>query len=93
MLKNTDYNERKKNSENNNNREKLWRTFGVLWAIGTQFAVIVVTSIFIGQYLDNRFQTSPLFLIILVLAGLTGGMLTLYRILKKFKNSNEYKTG
>lgn len=47
--------------------------------VGIQFAAVVVLSAFGGVWLDKRFGTSPLFVLLLVLLGAGGGFWSMVR--------------
>lgn len=47
--------------------------------MGMQFAAVVVLSAFAGVWLDKRFGTSPLFVLLLVLLGAGGGFWSMVR--------------
>lgn len=51
--------------------------------IGIQFAAVVVLSAFAGVWLDERFGTSPFFVLLLVLLGAGGGFWSMVRRLRK----------
>ena len=46
---------------------------------GIQFAVALVLFVFLGNWLDKRFGSSPLFILLGVLVGGGGGFYSLYR--------------
>ena len=46
---------------------------------GIQFAVTLVLFIFLGNWLDKRFGTAPLFILLGVFVGGGGGFYSLYR--------------
>jgi len=46
---------------------------------GIQFAVALVIFVFLGNWLDKRFGTSPLFIVLGVLIGGGGGFYSFYR--------------
>ena len=46
---------------------------------GIQFAVALVLFVLLGAWLDKRFGTSPLFILLGVLVGGGGGFYSLYR--------------
>ncbi len=71
-----------------NDRIAKWRAFGIVWALGIQFAVSVVVCIVIGYYLDRYLHTMPLMLFLFTIAGFAGGMLTFYRAIKRINRGN-----
>lgn len=46
---------------------------------GIQFAATLVLFVFLGSWLDKRFGTAPLFILLGVLVGGGGGFYSLYR--------------
>lgn len=46
---------------------------------GLQFALAIVVFLFVGQWLDRRMGTAPVFLILGVFAGAAGGFYSMYR--------------
>jgi len=50
-----------------------------LAGVGVQFALAVVLFLFVGQWLDRRLGTAPVFLILGVFAGAAGGFYSMYR--------------
>lgn len=82
MLKKKDY---------KNNRITKWKAFGIVWALGIQFAASVVACVIIGYYLDRYLHTMPLMLFLFTIAGFAGGMLTFYRAIKRINKENGNK--
>ncbi len=72
----------------NDNRIAKWKAFGIVWALGIQFATSVVVCVIIGYYLDRYLHTSPLMLFLFTIAGFAGGMLTFYRAIKGINRKN-----
>jgi F0F1-type ATP synthase assembly protein I len=46
---------------------------------GVQFALAIVVFLFVGEWLDRRLGTAPVFLILGVFAGAAGGFYSMYR--------------
>ena len=46
---------------------------------GLQLAMVLVAFMFLGIWLDNRFHTSPWFVLICVFAGAGAGFYSIYR--------------
>jgi F0F1-type ATP synthase assembly protein I len=54
---------------------------GTLAGAGIEFAVLVVVFLYIGKWLDGRFHTSPVLMIVGAFLGAAGGVYSLYRML------------
>ncbi|MDO8644253.1 MAG: AtpZ/AtpI family protein [bacterium] len=63
--------------------------FGTYGAVGFQLAISVVAGLFIGSYLDKKFNSSPWLTLVGLLLGSVGGFYNLLRIIqwKEKKNS------
>ncbi len=57
------------------------RAMGVAGVCGIDIALSVLTGVLLGSYLDGRFGTSPLLLIVGLFVGLSAGFYTTYRIM------------
>jgi F0F1-type ATP synthase assembly protein I len=47
--------------------------------VGIQFAITLVLFVFLGSWLDKRFETGPLFVVLGLFVGGGGGFYSLYR--------------
>lgn len=47
--------------------------------VGVQFAAAILLFLWLGQWVDRRFGTTPIFLIIGVFTGAGGGFYSMYR--------------
>ena len=72
------------------NKEKLnnLREIGPYLGLGTQLAVTVVSLFFLGYWLDEKFNTLPLFVLVLSMIGTFGG---LYNFIRSVMHLNERK--
>jgi len=84
------------NPKNNPNKPKNGRGQGALQAlavtttIGTELGITTTLGFYIGRYLDNKFATAPLFLIICLLFGLGIGIMAIIHTLNSlFKDKGE----
>ena len=59
------------------NRRQVERQYLKYAAVGTQFGLTITLFTLAGVWLDERFDKSPLFTIILALFGIVGGMIAL----------------
>lgn len=64
--------------------KSLFRQLGEVSAIGFELCISVVAGLVIGDYIDNFFKTTPLFTIIFIIIGFSGGVLNIFRLIKKF---------
>ena len=60
--------------------------------IGITLAVIVALGFFLGRWLDNKFNTAPLFIIVFVLGGVALGFLRVYFALSSKSNEDTDKS-
>lgn len=51
--------------------------------IGIQFAATILVFTFAGVWLDRRFGTSPVFILLGVFVGAGGGMYSMYRLVTR----------
>jgi ATP synthase protein I len=58
---------------------KAWRAFARFGTIGIEMGVSVAIGVGVGLWLDGRFHTEPLFLIVFLLFGVVAGFRALYR--------------
>lgn len=64
--------------------KSLSRQLGELSAIGFELCISVVAGLIIGDYIDKFFKTTPIFTIIFLTLGFSGGVLNIFRLMKKF---------
>ena len=62
-----------------NGRAKAFQDYGRYAGLGFQFAAAILVLGYAGWWLDEKLSTKPLFLIVGVLAGATGGFLSLLK--------------
>jgi F0F1-type ATP synthase assembly protein I len=56
---------------------------GRFLGVGFEFAGTIVACVISGYYLDDYLGTSPLFILVLTLGGMTGALYRLLRMLRK----------
>ena len=52
---------------------------GALAVGGFEFAAVILASVFLGQWLDRRLDTAPVFLLVCVFVGFAGATFSMYR--------------
>lgn len=62
---------------------KQMKELGGVSTIGIEIAVSILIGIAGGQWLDEKFETEPLFFWLGLLAGLVAGFRSLYRLARK----------
>lgn len=63
-------------------------TAGRWSAVGIQIGVSVALGAFGGMWLDDRFGTDPLFVLLGIFLGLTAVFIDIYRLMKKTQNGS-----
>ena len=71
-------------------------TYGRYGALGFEFAGAVLAGIFVGRYLDDILETTPLFMVLGAVAGMAGALYRLVVVLqhlspKKHSEDNDRK--
>lgn len=61
------------------NPERGFRPGASLAGAGLQFAIAVILFVFLGQWLDKKFGTAPVFLLLCVFAGAGAALYSMYR--------------
>ncbi len=65
---------------------KNWRIYenlALVTQIGVTLAVYIIGAVVIGGYLDDKFSTSPLFLVALLILSISAAFMNLYRMMMK----------
>ena len=100
-IKLKDFNKRLKNLKNSNSKiknqkkNKNFKDFGVYLKSGVELVSAIIVALVIGVFLDNYFQSKPIFLIIFLILGFAAGIMNVYRSVKKlgfevgFKKKND----
>jgi F0F1-type ATP synthase assembly protein I len=68
-------------------KNTLWIKFIV---IGSELAILILAGIFIGNKLDQHFDTLPIFTILGVIIGSIGGFSLMFKLLRRI-NSDDSK--
>jgi F0F1-type ATP synthase assembly protein I len=62
-----------------------------LSSLGIEFAIIIVGAVFLGNYLDNKFSTSPIYILVFSLLGFAYALYHLIIRTKKFQDKDKLK--
>jgi ATP synthase protein I len=71
-------------SDKGNKFDNPWRMIGLVSVIGVDLAVSVLAGYWIGQYVDNWLETTPIFMLIGLLLGLGAGVYSVYLIIRSY---------
>ncbi|MCL0067475.1 AtpZ/AtpI family protein [Peptococcaceae bacterium] len=61
----------------------VMHVISVTGIIGFELAVMTVVGFYVGKQVDERFNTSPLFLIICLLLGLAAGIISVIKTIER----------
>ena len=87
---------KKLNSKTKNQKKnKNFKDFGIYLKSGVELVSAIIVALLIGLFLDNYFQSKPIFLFIFLILGFAAGIMNVFRSVKKlgfevgFKNKND----
>lgn len=66
--------------------KKMFRTLGYVSTVGLTMAFSIGIGAFTGYYLDNKFDSNPLFLFIFLGFGIAAAFRNLYIMYKRIKD-------
>ena len=75
--------------------QKKSKDCGVYLKSGVELVSAIIVALLIGLFLDNYFQSKPIFLFIFLILGFAAGIMNVFRSVKKlgfevgFKNKND----
>jgi ATP synthase protein I len=52
-------------------------------AVGLELGISVVAGLIVGDFIDRYFKTTPVFTLIFLALGFGGGVLNIFRLMKK----------
>ena len=64
---------------------KFWAAAGRLSGLGLTLAAVILTGLFIGINIDKKFDTSPIFTLISLVAGIVGGFTYIFNEVRSIK--------
>ncbi len=60
--------------------------------LGLEFGITVLMFVFLGLYLDKKFNTMPLFILIMSLVGFSSAVYLMYKTFERMKKDDEKST-
>jgi len=79
----------------NQKKNKDFKDFGTFLKLGVELISAIIVGLVIGLFLDNYFQSKPIFLFIFLILGFAAGIMNVFRSVKKlgfevgFKKKND----
>ena len=79
----------------NQKKNKDFKDFGVYLKSGVELVSAIIVALIIGLFLDNYFESKPIFLIIFLFLGFAAGIMNVFRSIKNlgfevgFKKKND----
>lgn len=68
----------------NKEKKKMYLTVADLSTMGIAMVLAIVIGLFAGIYLDNRFDTEPIFTLIFIFGGIIAGFRIMYKTYMRF---------
>lgn len=66
-----------------NEKRSAWAVVGPLFFSGTQFGLTVFVGAWLGKWLDDKYETAPIYLLICSFVFATVGFLSFLRLIKR----------
>ena len=63
--------------------KSLLRQLAEWSAVGLELGISVVAGLILGDFIDRYFKTTPVFTLIFLVLGFGGGVLNIFRLMKK----------
>jgi len=67
----------------NPKKNKDFKDFGSFLKLGVELISAIIVGLVIGLFLDNYFQSKPIFLFIFLILGFAAGIMNVFRSVKK----------
>jgi len=75
--------------KDSNHNKKILQSLSTYSQLGVSMVLCVVVGFLIGGFIDSKFSTSPVFLIIFTIMGVIASYRTLFRLSEKEWKKNE----
>ncbi len=66
-----------------NNKFQIFKNLALVTQIGLIFVISILFSIYLGNIIDDVFNTNNIFKIIFILIGVISGFISVYKIIMK----------
>mgnify|MGYP001574937717 FL=1 len=70
---------------------EMYRILGLVGSFGFTTAGAVAGGYFLGSYLDKKFNSSPWFMLSLIILGITASFIEFFKLIKKLNNESKKK--
>lgn len=67
-----------------NNNLNPWKAFAVVGVVGIELAILLLAGIWIGKKIDMIYHSSPIFLLVGIVFGLSIGIWSIVKLIKPF---------
>ncbi|HHT9105395.1 MAG TPA: AtpZ/AtpI family protein [Candidatus Wujingus californicus] len=68
---------------------ETYRIVGLIGSFGFTTAGAVAGGYFLGSYLDKKFNSSPWFMLSLIILGITASFIEFFKLIKKLNNESK----
>ena len=75
--------EKNENDKKTKHRRETMRALALVTQLGITIAITLGISLWIGLFLDNHFDTTPIFILIFIVIGLGAALRNMLHLLKK----------
>lgn len=75
----------KENKSRKDGKGRGYIEYTIVAMVGTQLVVSIFIGFGVGYWLDGKFNTRPVFMLLLTFLGVAAGFINVYNVLKKAK--------
>lgn len=75
----------KENKSRKDGKGRGYIEYTIVAMVGTQLVVSIFIGFGVGYWLDGKFDTRPVFMLLLTFLGVAAGFINVYKVLKKAK--------
>jgi F0F1-type ATP synthase assembly protein I len=68
---------------------EMYRILGLVGSFSFTTAGAVAGGYFLGSYLDKKFNSSPWFMLSLIILGITASFIEFFKLIKKLNNESK----